>query len=63
MNDNIFKRDYKIEIIFDINGLPHWRLYYKDIKIVANDAQERLVSEAFGELKEKIDSSPWHKNH
>ena len=63
MNDNNFKRDYKIEINFDINDLPHWSLYYKGTKIVANDAQEKLVSEAFGELKEKIDSRPWLKNH
>ena len=63
MNDNIFKRDYKIEINFDINGLPHWSLYYKGTKIVANDAQECLVSEALGELKEKIDSCPWHQKH
>lgn len=61
--ENNFKRDYKIEINFDINGLPHWSLYNKGTKIVANDEQEQLVSETFGELKEKIDSAPWFQNH
>ena len=56
MNDNIFKRDYKIEITFDINGLPHWSLYRKGIRIVANDEQEHMVYEAFSELKEKLDN-------
>lgn len=58
MNDNIFKRDYKIEIAFDINGLPHWSLYRKGISIVANDEQEEMICEAFSELKEKLDNKP-----
>lgn len=53
--ENIFKRDYKIEINFDINGLPHWRLYRKGIGIVANDEQIQMVSETLGEIKLKID--------
>ncbi len=51
----IFKRDYKIEITFDINGLPQWGLYRKGIGIVANDEQEQMVYEAFSELKEKME--------
>lgn len=53
--ENIFKRDYKIEIAFDINGLPHWKLYRKGIGIVANDEQTQLVSETLCELKLQID--------
>ena len=53
--ETIFKRDYKIEINFDINGLPHWKLYRKDTCIVANDEQEQMVYEAFSELKEKME--------
>lgn len=61
MNDNNFKRDYKIKIDFDINGLPHWKLYRNGTCIVANDEQEQLVSETLGELKEKLDDKPVRK--
>lgn len=52
--ENIFKRDYKILINFDINGLPHWKLYHKDKNIVSNDEQEQMVSETFEQLKLQI---------
>ena len=53
--DSIFKRDYKIEIKFDINGTPYWHLYRKDVGIVANDEQGKMVSETFEQLKQKFD--------
>lgn len=53
--ETIFKRDYKIEITFDINGTPTWSLCYKGKAIVANKEQEQLVTDTLGELKEKME--------
>lgn len=53
--ENIFKRDYDIEINFDINGTPFWRLYHKGERIVANYEQIQMVSETLGEIKLQID--------
>lgn len=53
--ETIFKRDYKIEITFDINGTPAWMLYYKGKGIVANEEQERLVYDTLVKLKEKME--------
>lgn len=53
--ENIFKRDYDIEICFDIHGTPFWRLYHKGEIIVANYEQIQMVSETLGEIKTKID--------
>lgn len=57
--ETIFKRDYKIEITFDINGTPTWMLCYKGIAIVANKEQEQLVSDTLRELKEKMERRPY----